>query len=135
MTRRIYPRPPIVEAVVNLRFTGDVSGEVLPAPVDAPIWLGDVYSLVDRKRPDEAVDILFDHVDDLLIAGQFTKCDELLQTIDLKRLDANLIVAVLSITLAAAEHLPYRERLLVRVKERLSIIASGRVERLLSGLD
>ncbi len=105
----------------------------LPPP-DGPIWLGDVYSLVDQDRPDEAADILFDRIDDLLVDGQFGRCDELLRAIDLKRLDTHLIVALLSITRAAARHLPYRTRLFERAQERLSILAPDRVERLLAGL-
>lgn len=120
--------------VVARELEADGGDVLLLVPDDAPHWLGDVYSLVERNLPDEAVDILFDRIDDLLVTGQFARCDALLRAIDLKRLDSNLIVAVLSITLAAAEKLPYRARLLKRAEERLSAIAPDRVERLLSGL-
>lgn len=120
---------------VAKRLTGTDENQLRSIPEDAPIWLGDVYSLVARQRPDDAVDILFDHIDDLLLAGRFAHCDELLRAVDLARLDTNLIVAVLSITLMAAEHLPYRARFFERARRRLAILAPDRVERLLSGLD
>lgn len=102
---------------------------------DTLTWLGDIYSLVARQQPDEAADVLFDHVDDLLLEQQFQSCDDLLRTIDLKRLDRNLLIALLSITLSAKEALPYRPRLLERTRARLTSSDPGRVDRLLDGLD
>ncbi|WP_428265089.1 hypothetical protein [Haliangium sp.] len=108
--------------------------ECVTSSSDAPLWLGDVYSLVARQQPDEAIDILFDHIDELLSEGQFARCDSVLRAIDLDRLDTNLVVAVLSITLSAADELPHRARLLSRAEKRLSVLAPERVERLLHGL-
>jgi hypothetical protein len=97
-------------------------------------WLGDVYSLVARDRFDAAIDILFRNVDALLLAGQFDRCDDLLRAIDLKRLDTNLLVGALSITLSAADKLPGRAHFVERVARHLESVAPGRVERLLVGL-
>ena len=69
--------------------------------VTEPHWLVDIYSWVNLKKFDIAIDILFEKIDDLLIDGQFDECNELLLAIDIKRLDHNLIVATLSITSAA----------------------------------
>ena len=93
-----------------------------------------IYALVRTGPPDTAVDVLFEHVDELLDSGHFDRCNELLKKFDLKQLDTNLIVAVLAITLRAAKLLPYRDTLLERSKERLAVIAPGRVDRLLGGL-
>lgn len=105
-----------------------------PSPANAPTWLGDVYSLVRRNQPDAAVDILFRHVDDMLLKDEFSRCNALLRAIDLKRLDTNLIVAVLSITVEVSSQLSYRSRFVGRAEKRLQELAPERVERLLSGL-
>jgi hypothetical protein len=97
-------------------------------------WLGDVYSLVARDRFDAAIDILFRNVDALLLTGQFNRCNDLLRAIDPKRLDTNLLVGALSITVSAADKLPGRGHLVERVAKRLESVAPGRVERLLAGL-
>lgn len=41
-----------------------------PGP-EAPTWLTELYSLVDRHHVDDATDILFERVDELLSAGKF----------------------------------------------------------------
>ena len=84
------------------------------------MWLDDVYSLVQQKRQRKAVDILYEKVDDLLIAGEFKRCDELLRTIDLSRLDTNLIVSVLAMTKSAASDLPCRPNFLARARSVLN---------------
>ena len=103
-------------------------------PPNALGWLDELYALVERERTDDAVDLLFENVDELLSAGRFDRCDEILRTIDLNRLDTHLTVALLSITLAARGQLPYRVRLMEHARARLSVLAPERVDRLLSGL-
>jgi hypothetical protein len=115
-----------------LNLTLSKPGELVP--VNAPRWLEDVYSHVDRADPESAVDILFSKVNAHLLAGEVDRCNELLRALDLKRVDTNSIVAALSITLAAADRLPYRKRFVERAARRLQELAPGRVERLLSGL-
>ena len=100
----------------------------------APLWLNDVYSLVAADGPDDAIDVLFNNIDDMLLAGDFARCDDLLMVIDPKRLDTNLLVAALSITKAAAEKLPTRARFVQRVERRVGELAPERLESLLSGL-
>lgn len=95
-------------------------------------WLAELYA---EQRTDAAIDILFRRVDELLTAREFEVCNDLLRCIDLNRLDTNLTVAVLSITLAAAERLPYRQQFVWRVAEHLQDIAPERAARLLEGLE
>lgn len=122
----------------TLRYIAKTLGESpkseVEPPKDSPTWLGDVYSLVQKSESRSAVDILFRHVDELLLAGKFDRCDELLQTIDLKRLDTNLIISLLAMTRPPAARLPYRPTLFSRARAVLSEKAPGRVDRLLHGL-
>jgi len=98
------------------------------------LWLDEVYSLVARDHVDEAIDILFRNVDELLTAGAFDRCNDLLRTIDLKRLDTHLLVGLATITLPAASELSFRSALLARIETRLKLLAPERVDRLLAGL-
>jgi hypothetical protein len=97
-------------------------------------WLEEVYTLVEKDDPDAAIDVLFDHIDDLLIACEFEKCDRVLRSIDVKRLDRNLMIATLGITRSAAARLNERKGLVERVESKLRDDALAEVDRLLKNL-
>lgn len=125
---------PVADVLGSIaRTLSEQSGVIVPLQT-APMWLDDVYAYVQRKLPRKAVDILYQRVDGLLGSGEFERCDELLRTIDLKRLDSNLIVSVLAMTKLAANELPYRSKLLLRARTVLESLAPGRVASLLASL-
>ncbi len=97
-------------------------------------WLEDVYSFVQQNKLDDAIDVLFYNIDDLLLAGELYKCDCLLKTIDLKRLDTNLVVALLSITKSAKHKLSERASFVLRALNRLNELSPDRVSKMISGL-
>lgn len=97
-------------------------------------WLDRVYSLVASGETDDAVDLIFDFVDDRLLEGDAARVDDLLVTTDVKRLDTTLMLAVLSITKPASDQLCNRAAFLRRVEARLRLEEPERMERLLSGL-
>ena len=99
-----------------------------------PPWLATLYDLVDQDSIDPAIDLLFDHINDLLFEDRAADCDGLLQQIDVARLDTNLLVSLLSVTSPARAVLPSRTALVERVERRLNLLAPTRVARLLSGL-
>jgi hypothetical protein len=92
-----------------------------------------IYKHVAAGEVDEATDVLFDCVDDMLIEGCFAKCDAWIQRIDLKKLDTNLLVGLLSITYVARHHLESRAELVLRVEKRLIELAPDRAESLMRG--
>jgi hypothetical protein len=75
---------------------------------DVERFLDGVYQAVARGDTDGATDAVYDRIDGLLERGDFAACDRILERIDLGRLDSNLMVAFLVITLPASQHL--RER-------------------------
>lgn len=83
---------------------------------------------------DEAIDALLERFDDLLLAGRFDLCDELLAKADPVSLGPHLIVSVLSATLRAAPNLREREAFVHRARAHLERVEPGRVGRLLRGL-
>lgn len=93
-------------------------------------WLAEVYKLTGESRYDQAIDVLFENVDDLGLDA----CDRFLRVVDLNRLEAHLLVGVLSITLSRAADLPYRPKVVELVERRLQEIAPERVARLMNGL-
>jgi ribosomal protein L17 len=58
----------------------------------------------------KAIDTIFQEIDERFRNGQFKECNELLETTDPKCLSARLIVALLSITLAASRELSARRK-------------------------
>lgn len=97
-------------------------------------WLDDVYSLVAREKIDDAIDIVLRELDTLLEEGRLDDVDSALAAIDVERLDINLMLSVLTITLSASDTLKRRARFLERVEKKLEEQAPSRVERLLEGL-
>lgn len=97
-------------------------------------WIALIYELDSTGQVDAALDRLFDEVDDLLVAGEFTKVDELLMELDLTRCSTTLLVGFLSITLAAKKKLFAREDFTRRVEQRLRALVPDRAQRLMQSL-
>lgn len=93
-------------------------------------WLDTIYGLVEAARPDDAIDILFESVD----AITDKQCDLLLRSVDLQRLDAALLVSLLSITLDRKDGLTQRGQVVQRVEARLRDLAPDRLDGLMEGL-
>lgn len=81
--------------------------------------LSEVYRLDGAARIDAAIDILFDRIDTLFCEGDFEACDRLLKSVDLNRLSVDVLVAILSITLAARGNLVERASLCRRAHARI----------------
>ena len=97
--------------------------------------LGLLYTLAEQGEVDKATDLLFDTIDDLLLAKEFTRVGALLAEVDLGRLDVPLLVALLAVTSLASERLPGRPDLVNRTRQRLQTLAPERVHLLLRGLE
>ena len=137
------------EVLEENRSTGKREFRFVKGPVFANLLLADeinrtppktqpldaMYQFVEEGRTAAALDVLFNHIDDMLCDGDFQKCDDVIQRIDLERLDTNLLVGVLSITLAAREKLSRRAQVVQAIRKRLEILAPGRVEALMSELE
>ncbi len=78
-----------------------------------------VYSLVKAEEIDKAMDVVFDEIDGMLGRGSFDCCDDLLPMIDVTRLDSNLMVGFLTITLPAKDKLKNRDALVKRIEQEL----------------
>lgn len=115
-------------------FFGDDADERPTPIVNAPMWLEDIYSLVAQGKVDDAIDVLFHNMNAMFRRGEFVLCNEWLRAIDLKRLDANLLVGLLTITRSVSAQLSFRAKLVTKIEELLQSLAPGRAERILNGL-
>jgi len=97
-------------------------------------WVEVAYSQVFQSNNEGAVDVIFDQLDQLLLDGDFLKCDEVLREIDVNLLNAHTIIAILSVTLRASKKLENRVDFVSRARQRLEEITPNRVDVLLLGL-
>lgn len=97
-------------------------------------WLNDMYALDADGNCDDAIDILFEALDELLLAERYENCDAILQALDVDRMSATLLVGCISFTQLAARHLPSYPAFFAAVESRLRVLAPDRVDRLLWGL-
>jgi hypothetical protein len=112
------------------------------------IWLNDIYSFVSENKNEEAMDLLFEKIGNLLDGQEFKEVNFIIQSINLRKLNVNLLVGLLCITrcgtgtpldfLALYEDpslLPYRSQLVNEIEKVLHETETNeRVESLMSGL-
>jgi len=123
-----FPSPPAIRPL----------SQSVQTPDDRPnlMWLEDVYSFVASGKKRKAIAVLFREMDELLSSNQFELCDSIIaSTLDLNRLNASLLIAVLSITLPASSKLKSRADLVERIRRRLKNEVPERAERMLKGLE
>lgn len=100
-------------------------------------WLHTVYRRIEQGETEEAVGILYDCIDDLLLSHLFESIDELFTRIDLTKLNTETVLAVLSITLAGSKKLKGRAAFCGRARTRLQQLGhtDDKLEGLLKGLN
>jgi hypothetical protein len=83
------------------------------------------------------VDLIYREVDNLLRAGSFSQVDDLIRNVDPESNDWSLVelLAFVSITHAAKQHLQERRGLFERVRRYLESVDPSRVVELLDGLE
>jgi hypothetical protein len=86
-----------------------------------------------NKGKDNAIDMLFQAIDEWCCAGRFDRVDAFLYALDPKTLNTTMIVGVLSITLSLHTR-PARQIFAQAAKEHLLQVCPERVPRMLSGL-
>lgn len=97
-------------------------------------WVSHIYDLSASSKSDAAIDILFQHIDGYLSQRDYHSCDEVLRTLDVDRLDTNLLVASIVVTQGAESHLPYLPQWTQKVRDRLYLLVPDSAERLLAHL-
>ncbi len=106
-----------------------------PALTPVPNVLTRLYGLVGEQQTDAALDLLYDAVDQLLHERSFDACSRMLANLDVGRLNVDVMVGALSITLAAKSSLPERPALVERVERQLrQLLPENEIAANLEGL-
>lgn len=100
-------------------------------------FLRDLYEAIGKVHDEKLIDLLLERFDIALSTGFFSVADELLEELDVDKLNANLIICVLSATRRAGSlgHLLKRQGFVDRARTKLTELYPERVERLMEGLD
>lgn len=123
-------------ASVIYAATAGLSVRTEPEAPPDDAWLDTVYaaaSTAHARHPD-ALSLIYDTIDDLLLARRFGAVDHVLARVDVARLDITLALGLLSITLAARDRLANRPALVERVEVRVRELAPDRIDALMDGL-
>jgi hypothetical protein len=95
-----------------------------PLPASAERWRDEFFrelsELSDADEIDAGLDFAFDTIDDLLLDGRFTECNQLIANVDVTRFDPAILVGFLTITAAARDILDARPALVDAVRRRLA---------------
>jgi hypothetical protein len=112
-----------------------ISGRAPHDPVTQSGILNQIYELQKAAKTDRAIDLLFEKIDDLLSAGTFSVCDSVLDKADLRKLDVDLTVAFLVITLPAKKRLERRAKFFNKARKAFTTkYGRSEADRILQGL-
>jgi hypothetical protein len=89
---------------------------------------------LDEKCVDDAIDLLFTYVDNLLSQKKFSECDSFLLGVDADLLSVTLLVAIMSITFSAKDQLKERPLFIAKVEQHLQKVTPNRSSSLMEGL-
>ncbi len=98
------------------------------------MWMNEVGTLMAAGKIEEALGIVFNNCDNLLIAGKFDEINTLLDQVDTDRMNIELMVGLLAATLPAKDKLSARKHYYEKVKVRLTELVPDRVDRIMKGL-
>jgi hypothetical protein len=82
-------------------------------------FLDQARRLDEHAQTDSALDIVFDQIDEMLLAGEFQRVDRLLAETSPETFSADLLVGILTATLPARKHLANRSAFFTSVQRAL----------------
>jgi len=129
----------LAEAGLDLRFRISLQAVLPDSPGEAaePPLIAQLLRLFEEDRRDEALDLIYDHVDDLLMARQLNEVDGLLAAASNEDLPMTAWLSLLTVTLPWRDFLGSgRQGLVDAVRDR-ALREGGPVkaQRVLSGLE
>jgi hypothetical protein len=97
-------------------------------------WIDASIALWESGKTTESLDVIFDFIDDLLLASKFEECDSALAKLPVGRLSNAQMVTLLTATAPAKDRLPARSTLFANCKNEIHARGAD-AENLLVGLD
>ena len=86
---------------------------------DATDFLARADRLDRLGRTDSALDLIYSHIDEMLLAGNFTEVDNRLVSAKCNVYSVDVLLALLTITYAAKRRLPHRQEFYARVERSI----------------
>lgn len=80
-------------------------------------WLKESIDLEKQGDVEQALDVLFNHFDNMLLDGNFAECSDLLAELAVEEFSTNLLLTILTATLPAHYKLPGRMSCYLKVGE------------------
>ena len=132
---------PLTDDLVARRQVREVLSSLLDSAILGPSLeslshpiLEQSRSLEQAGRTDAALDLLYEHIDETLLAGEFDRVDGLLEAVDPAKESVSVLVTILTATLPARKRLAKRKGFFIAVERALR--ESGCLESgLLTGLE
>jgi hypothetical protein len=125
----------IVEQSDALRGAGLATHALSKDERNAPTWLDGVRTLMDMKRPEAALDQVFNTLDVWLEQSDFDACEHLLSEVNVSTWDTRILLAILTVSSRYRQDLPGRPEFFASVRNLLEQRAPERAQRLLDGLE
>lgn len=97
-------------------------------------WLEKVGEFDKSSMFDHAIDLVFKNINNMFLDGKFDDVDNLLKLVNVKQYSANVLLALLTITLCAKNKLPRRRMFYEKVKHQL-VATEIYDDAILAGLD
>lgn len=82
-------------------------------------WLSQAIEANAAGQLGRALDIIYDAIDDKLLAGKFDEVDASLRLVDVRVLDTAMLIGILTITSWARSRLPFRNEFFELVRQEL----------------
>jgi len=82
-------------------------------------WLDKVMQLDREGQVDDAIDIVYENMDELLLDGKYQAAGEILEHIECDQLSEYLLIAFATITLTKKKIIPKRDDFMARVRDSL----------------
>ena len=118
----------------ELRWAWSSASIDRPDQTPARSFLENARRLDEHRQTDAALDLIFDQIDEMLLAGKFVEVDQLLQDISPSDYSVELLLGILTATLPAKDELSSRAQFFQQVREVLRERGELK-EGLLVGLD
>lgn len=99
----------------------------------APAWIEQSIEFEKSGKGEEALDVIFDNIDELLLSSKYKQCSSVLASLPVDRLSNAQLLTALTASSAARDRLSGRKVLYSRVEKILALRGTD-VSRLLLGL-
>jgi len=82
------------------------------------MWLEEVYDRCAKKKTDYALDVVFEEIDKLLWENDWDAINNILEQVDLSKINGTTGYGFIVITYCEKDRLPYRPEFIAKVEQK-----------------